>query len=124
MGDNRYTLRRSNPYHTLRNRVVPVRTPGNKLVAHYLKKRVKGMTCGETGKPLPGIKHLPTKKLARLPKHKRTVSRPYGGVYCASVVKERIINAFMEEEARAAAEKKALAEKRAAIENRGKKGGK
>lgn len=110
MGDNRYTLRRSNPYHTLRNRVVPVRTPGNRLVAQYIKKRVNGMKCGETGKELPGIKHLTTKQLARLPKHKRTVARAYGGVYCAKVVKERIINAFMEEEAKAAQQKQAAQE--------------
>ena len=38
-------------------------------------------------------------------KNQRTVSRPYGGVYCGAVVKEKIINAFMEEEARAAKER-------------------
>ncbi|MBD4650840.1 hypothetical protein GUG52_03190, partial [Xanthomonas citri pv. citri] len=52
----------------------------------------------------------------RLRKNQRTVSRPYGGVFCAEVVKERIINAFMEEEARAAQEKKEAAEKKAAQE--------
>ena len=110
--DQRYTLRRRNPYHTLRNRAVPVRTPGNKLVAQYIKKRAAGTKCAETGVALPGIKHINTRDLRHLTKAKRTVSRPYGGVYCAAVVKERIINAFMEEEARAAAEKKALIDKK------------
>jgi large subunit ribosomal protein L34e len=40
------------------------------------------------------------------------VARPYGGVLSGPVVRDRIINAFMEEEARAAAEKKAQAEKK------------
>ncbi|OHS95514.1 ribosomal protein L34e [Tritrichomonas foetus] len=121
MGDNRYTLRRSNPYHTLRNRAVPVRTPGNRLVAQYITKRAKGMICAETGKPLAGIRHLTTNKLRRMKKHERTVSRPYGGVFCGEVVKERIITAFMEEEARAAQEKKEQAEKRAAQEAKKRK---
>ena len=110
MVDNRYTLRRSNPYHNLRNRVKPVRTPGNKLVAHYIEKRQKGVICAETGKPLAGIKHVKTCELRRMKKNQRTVSRPYGGVYCGAVVKERIIKAFMAEEARAAEERKMAAE--------------
>lgn len=111
MGDNRYTLRRSNPYRTMRNRAVPVRTPGNNLVAQYLTKRVKGMRCAATGKRLAGIPRLSTHKLGRLSKNKRTVARAYGGVLCGAVVKERIITAFMDEEARAVAEKQAQAEK-------------
>jgi large subunit ribosomal protein L34e len=111
MGDNRYTLRRANPYRTRRNRVKPVRTPGNKLVAQYLQKRANGPTCAETGKPLAGIPHLTTQKLKRLPKNQRTVARPYGGVLSGPVVRDRIINAFMEEEARAAAEKQSQAKK-------------
>lgn len=75
------------------------------------------MKCGETGKELPGIKHLTTKQLARLPKHKRTVARAYGGVYCAKVVKERIINAFMDEESKFAQQKQ---EAKAAQEKKGK----
>ena len=118
MGDNRYTLRRSNPYRTMRNRAVPVRTPGNKLVAHYLTKRVHGMKCAATGKALAGIPRLSTHRLKHLPKSKRTVARAYGGVFCGAVVKERIINAFMEEEARAAAERAAAAQKK----DSGKKG--
>ena len=112
MVDNRITLRRSNPYHTIRNRIRPVRTPGNRLVAHYLEKRVNGPVCAETGKPLAGIPHVKTAELRRMKKNQRTVSRPYGGVYCASVVKERIVNAFMEEEARAAAERKLAQEQK------------
>jgi large subunit ribosomal protein L34e len=114
MGDNRYTLRRHNPYHTKRNHVVPIRTPGNKLVAHYLVKRAKGPRCAVTGKPLAGIPCLTTQKLRRLAKKKRTVSRPYGGVLSAPVVKDKIISAFMEEEQRAAAEKQANIEKKPA----------
>ena len=114
-GDNRIQLRRRNPYNTARNHVVPVRTPGNKLVAHYLKKRVNGPHCAETHKAIPGIRHLTTKQLKNLPKNERTVSRAYGGVYLYSVVKDRIINAFIQEETRFALEKemnKAAAKKK------------
>ena len=114
MRDNRYTLRRANPYHTLRNRVRPVRTPGNRIVAHYLTKRVNPRLCAETKTPLHGIPMLKTEQLRRMKKSKRTVSRPYGGVFCASVVKDRIITAFMDEEASAAEAKQA--EKAAKIE--------
>jgi large subunit ribosomal protein L34e len=120
MGDNRYTLRRSNPYRTARNRAVPVRTPGNKLVAQYLRKRAAGPRCAETGKSLAGIPHLITQKLKRLPKNQRTVSRAYGGVLRGSVVKERIINAFMDEEARAVTEKRIAAERKHDSKKKGK----
>jgi large subunit ribosomal protein L34e len=89
-------------------------------VAQYLTKRAKGPRCAETGKPLAGIPHLTTQKLKRLPKNQRTVARAYGGVLSGPVVRDRIINAFMEEEARAAAEKKALAEKKE-VKKKGKK---
>jgi len=120
MGDNRYTLRRKNPYRTRRNRVAPVRTPGNKLVAQYIAKRAKGPVCAETGKSLPGIPHLTTQKLGRLHKTKRTVARAYGGVLSGPVVRDRIINAFMEEEARAAAEAAAQSEKKQESKKKGK----
>ena len=74
----------------MRNRAVPVKTPGSKLVAQYLTKRVKGMKCAPTGKRLAGIPRLSTQKLGRLSKNNRTVSRAYGGVYCGAVVKERM----------------------------------
>jgi large subunit ribosomal protein L34e len=89
-----------------------VRTPGNKLVAHYISKRSKGQMCAETGKNLPGIPHITTEKLRLLPRNKRTVARPYGGALSGPVLRDRIINAFMEEEAKAAAEKKAQTDKK------------
>lgn len=98
MVDNRYTLRRSLAYHTKRNRTKPVRTPGNRLVAHYIPKRCKPAHCAETGKPLNGIPQLRTAQLRRLKRSRRSVSRAYGGVYCGAYVKERIIQAFMYEE--------------------------
>jgi large subunit ribosomal protein L34e len=104
----------------MRNRAVPVRTPGNKLVAHYLSKRANGPKCAETGKPLAGIPHVISQKLRRLPKNQRTVSRAYGGVFAGSVVKDRIINAFMDEEARAVAERKVAAEKKQESKKKGK----
>jgi large subunit ribosomal protein L34e len=89
-------------------------------VAHYLKKRANGPRCAETGKPLAGIPHIKTEQLKRLPKNRRTVARAYGGVLSGSVLKERIISAFMEEEARAAAERAAQSQKKQEAKKKGK----
>jgi hypothetical protein len=43
----------------------------------------------------------------------RTVFRFYGGIYCAKVVKAKIINAFIEEETRTVEEKAQAQEKKA-----------
>jgi large subunit ribosomal protein L34e len=120
IADNRSTLRRGNPYHTRRNRVAPVRTPGNKLVGQYLAKRASGTKCAETGKSLPGIAHITTEKLKQLRRNQRAVARAYGGVLSGPVVRDRIINAFMDEEAKAAAEKNAQATKKPESKKKGK----
>nr|AGM32239.1 ribosomal protein L34e [Coptotermes formosanus] len=112
MKDNRITLRRANPYHTRRNRIKPIRTPGNRLVAHYLKKRSNGMKCEKTGKIIHGIPHIQTKKLRKLKKNQRTVARAYGGKLTGEVVKEKIVQAFIEEESKEAADKQAIKEKK------------
>ncbi|KAA6383289.1 MAG: hypothetical protein EZS28_021185, partial [Streblomastix strix] len=61
----RLTLRRRNPYHTARNRVVPIKTPGGRLVYHYLKKRSKGVICGDCRGEIHGIPHLVRKDMSR-----------------------------------------------------------
>mmetsp|Transcript_149300 Transcript_149300/g.212244 ORF Transcript_149300/g.212244 Transcript_149300/m.212244 type:complete len:117 (-) Transcript_149300:93-443(-) len=96
--DHRITYRRSCSYNTKSNRIRAVRTPGGKMVAHWVKKSSAGPQCGETGKRLQGLKQLRPKEYKRIPKHARTVSRAYGGVLCAQAVRDRILRAFIIEE--------------------------
>jgi len=57
--DARITYRTRNPYNTRSNYFVKVRTPGNRLVIHYLKKlHLKQRSlprCMDTKKPLRGL---------------------------------------------------------------------
>lgn len=105
----RITYRRRHCYRTNNNRVKPIRTPGGKLVAQYIKKRGRRPVCGDTGVPLQGIKALRPSEFSRTKKFKRTVTRAYGGVLCANAVKDRIMRAFLVEEQKVA--KKIMAER-------------
>ena len=70
------------------------------MVYLYTKKAGARQKCGAPGceQKLAGIKAVRPKKLAKLSKTKKTVSRVYGGSLCAGCVKERIIRAFLIEE--------------------------
>jgi large subunit ribosomal protein L34e len=91
----RVTYRRKNTYRTKSNRVRKFRTPGGKLLVQYKAKPVKVARCSETGELLNGISR---KKASLVPRRKRTVSRPYGGVLSGSEVQQRIKRAFFNEE--------------------------
>ena len=94
----RITYRRRCAYNTKSNHIRPVKTPGGKLVAQYIKKRAKGPMCGDCGTRLPGIASLRPKEYKQITKSKRTVARAYGGSRCAGCVKMRIVRAFLIEE--------------------------
>ncbi|KAI9152860.1 hypothetical protein LWI28_002243 [Acer negundo] len=96
----RLTYRKRHSYATKSNQHRVVKTPGGKLVYQTTKKRASGPKCPVTGKRIQGIPHLrPTEyKRSRLPRNRRTVNRPYGGVLSGGAVRERIIRAFLVEE--------------------------
>lgn len=96
----RLTYRKRHSYATKSNQHRIVKTPGGRLVYQTTKKRASGPKCPVTGKRIQGIPHLrPTEyKRSRLPRNRRTVNRPYGGVLSGSAVRERIIRAFLVEE--------------------------
>ena len=85
-----------------------VRTPGNRLTIQYLKKlHLKHRSvpkCAETGVELRGV--LPqrgnykNKRRSLLSQRRRIVSRRYGGNLSHTAVRERILRAFLVEEAR------------------------
>ncbi|KAJ5068738.1 60s ribosomal protein l34 [Anaeramoeba ignava] len=94
----RLTYRRRHPYNTKSNRVKVVRTPGDRHIYHYVKKRVKGRRCGVTGVTLHGLPHLRTLESRRHPKRDKKVYRAYGGCLSANTVRDRIIRSFLKEE--------------------------
>ncbi|KAL6520383.1 60S ribosomal protein L34 [Orobanche minor] len=99
----RLTYRGRHSYATKSNQHRVVKTPGGKLVYQSTKKRASGPKCPVTGKRIQGISLIPhlrpaEYKRSRLPRNRRTVSRPYGGVLSGSAVRERIIRAFLVEE--------------------------
>ena len=87
-----------------------VRTPGNRLVVQYLKKlHLKHRSlprCAETGTLLRGVKpnrgNYKNKRLTKLQKKRKIVSRPYGGNLCHQALRLRIMRAFLREETRIA----------------------
>lgn len=98
----RVTYRRRLSYNTPSNKVRRVRTPGSKVVVHYVGKKPKGVyaphdSC-DCGKRINGIPKLASQKYHVLSRRQKTVSRPYGGVLCSGCVRERIVRAFLLEE--------------------------
>ncbi|PPQ68798.1 hypothetical protein CVT26_001713 [Gymnopilus dilepis] len=96
----RVTLRKRQPYNTTSNRRRVVKTPGGKLVVHYLNKPAAKPKCGDCGTALPGIPALRPRKYATISKRQKTVNRAYGGSRCGDCVKSRILRAFLVEEAK------------------------
>ncbi|KAF8909757.1 ribosomal protein L34Ae [Gymnopilus junonius] len=96
----RVTLRKRQPYNTTSNRRRVVKTPGGKLVVHYLKKPAAKPKCGDCGSDLPGIPALRPRQYATISKRQKTVNRAYGGSRCGDCVKSRILRAFLVEEAK------------------------
>jgi large subunit ribosomal protein L34e len=111
----RVTYRRKNTYRTKSNVVRKFRTPGGKLAVQYRDKKVKSITCPESKQVLNGITKLPA---YRVPRRKRTVTRPYGGSLSASEVKQRIKRAFLNEEMKVI---KSESQKSKKVKTKGKK---
>jgi large subunit ribosomal protein L34e len=94
----RVTFRRRHCYSTKSNKTKAVKTPGGRLVVHYLAKKASAARCGDCGGSLAGIPVLRPKQYKRLTHNKKTVTRAYGGAVCAGCVKQRIVRAFLIEE--------------------------
>ncbi|MGB9675370.1 MAG: hypothetical protein ACP5IJ_02845 [Candidatus Nanoarchaeia archaeon] len=64
------------------------RTPGGKVVIHYLKKLPGKPICGICKKPLQGLKRGNASKIKKLSKTERTIQRPFGGMLCTECSRE------------------------------------
>merc|ERR1712034_123922 len=78
-------------YRTRSNNFRCVKTPGGRIVLHYIKKNTKG-----TG--MQGVKVARPNDFRRMTSSKRTVSRAYGGILTGQEVTDRIKRAFLIEE--------------------------
>ncbi|KAI9670176.1 MAG: 60S ribosomal protein L34 [Alyxoria varia] len=96
--NRRLHYRRRLSYRTKSNGVRVSRTPGNKLVYLYTKKRGTPPKCGDCGTKLSGIPALRPHEYAQISKPQKTVQRAYGGSRCANCVRDRITRAFLIEE--------------------------
>ncbi|CAE6456719.1 60S ribosomal protein L34-A OS=Saccharomyces cerevisiae (strain ATCC 204508 / S288c) GN=RPL34A PE=1 SV=1 [Rhizoctonia solani AG-1 IB] len=96
----RVTIRKRTPYNTKSNRRRVVKTPGGKLVYQHLKKLATAPKCGDCGVALPGVPALRPRQYATISKRQKTVRRAYGGSRCGDCVKQRILRAFLIEEAK------------------------
>ena len=98
----RVTYRRRLSYNTQSNKRRNVRTPGSRLVVHYVAKRGRGPRAPhdshDGGRRLNGIVQRRPTYYKRIAKKDKSVSRPYGGVLSGGEVKSRIIRAFLLEE--------------------------
>lgn len=94
----RLTLRRRLSYNTRSNKRRVVKTPGGRLTYQYVKKSGTFPRCGDSKVKLNGVVAARPKKLMRMTKRLKTVSRAYGGSLSARSVRDRIVRAFLIEE--------------------------
>ena len=67
------------------------RTPGNKVVVHYKKRKPNKARCAICGAVLKGVPRELPYKMRNLPKSKKRPSRPYGGYLCSKCARQKII---------------------------------
>ena len=95
---DRVTYRRRKSFRTASNVVRKVKTPGGKLVLHYMGKKGK-LRCGEGGVRAPAARRAGAPpKGTRASARQKKVSRAYGGSRCGVCVRKRIVRAFLIEE--------------------------
>ena len=63
------------------------RTPGGKLVIHYVKRKHKPVRCAVTKQILPGVARGDQK----VAKSQRRPERPFGGILSSKALRRRII---------------------------------
>lgn len=96
--DARYTYSRRHTFRTRSNRLVPVKTPGGKIVGHKIGKVANAPKCGDCKKALSGIPAVRPFQLKSMTRRQKSVTRAYGGSRCHQCVRSRIVRAFLEEE--------------------------
>lgn len=67
-----------------------VKTPGAKIVTHYIERKPKGAVCAVCGTKLKGIPRGRPADIAKIAKSSRRPERPYGGVLCSACTRAKM----------------------------------
>jgi len=81
----------SGKHKSRRLRKVFRRTPGNKVVVQYKKRKPKKAVCAICGNILKGVARQITSKFKNISKSQKRPLRPYGGYLCSKCTKKKII---------------------------------
>ncbi|EIM23025.1 60S ribosomal protein L34 [Wallemia mellicola CBS 633.66] len=96
----RVQLRTKNPYNVRSNKRRVIKTPGGQLRYLHIHKKPSVPKCGDCGLALSGVPALRPRRYATISKRQKSVTRAYGGSRCAHCVRERVVRAFLLEEAK------------------------
>lgn len=85
------------PRRSLRSKSIArkkLRTPGNRSITHYWRRKPKQAHCSLCKKPLPSIPRLRPSKMKKTDKTERRANRLESGRYCSKclqlLIKEKI----------------------------------
>lgn len=76
--------------HTFR-RVVR-KTPGKRIVTHYVKRKPQKAHCATCGDVLKGVPQAIPSKMQNMPKTQKRPERPFGGVLCSKCLRLKLKN--------------------------------
>ncbi len=71
-------------------RRVFTKTPGNRTVMHYRKRKPSKAVCPIYGTVLPGVANERPTKMQNIPKSMKRPERPYGGVLSSKAMREKM----------------------------------
>ena len=71
---------------------IQVKTPGGRVVTHYVKPKFGKHHCAACGSVLEGVPRVRVAEMRKLGKTERRPERPFGGVLCSSCLRRKIIN--------------------------------
>jgi len=66
------------------------KTPSNKIVLHFVKRKHKKAICGSCGAALKGTGQETPRKHNKRSKSQKRPERPFGGVLCSSCARRTI----------------------------------
>ena len=69
-----------------------VKTPGNKVVIHYKRRKPGFAECSNCRAKLKGVPRARVFELRAIPKTAKRPERPFGGVLCSSCSRQKIIS--------------------------------
>jgi large subunit ribosomal protein L34e len=72
-------------------RRVYVKTPGNKVVIHYRKRKHSKAECAGCGAGLIAVPRERPFKMRNMPKTHKRPERPYGGYFCSKCARKKIV---------------------------------